>query len=195
MTNYHNFSFFISHFTIYLSFYLRKDNVCDNFKTNILPLLGRKSIHNSLLSSERLRGDDKEHSLRIDSPQDLSNMSTIDVRDEMNLDWSIITVRLQSLGDHIRSEIAAADTDVNHISDAFAGVAEPLTRANRVNKRAHLVEHRVHLSHDVHAAQNNRAIGSVAKSDVQHCSVLREVDLVAAEHSIAFVLDATISSL
>lgn len=192
MTNYHNFSF---HISLFISVYLRKDNVCDNFKTNILPLLGRKSIHNSLLSSERLRGDDKEHSLRIDSSQDLSNMSTIDVRDEMNLDGSIITVRLQSLGDHIWSEIAAADTDVNHISDAFAGVAEPFTRTNRVHERAHLVEHRVHLSHDVHAAQNNRAIGSVAKSDVQHCTVLREVDLVAAEHSITFVLDATISSL
>ena len=131
----------------------------------------------------------------VNSSQDLSNMSTIDVRDEMNLEGSIITVRLQSLGDHIRSEIAAADTDVNHIGDAFSGVAEPLTRANRVHERLHLVEHGVHLSHDVHAAQHDRAISAVAKSDVQHCTVLREVDLVASEHSIAFVLDATISRL
>ena len=66
---------------------------------------------------------------------------------------------------------------------ALAGVAAPgAARGPRSAKRAHAVEHRVDLGHDVLAVDQDRPVGAVAQGDVQHGAVLGGVDLLAGEH-------------
>ena len=54
----------------------------------------------------------------------------------------------------------------------------------RSAKRRHLVEHGVHLRHDVLAVDQDRRALRRAQRDVQHRAVFRDVDPVAAEHRV-----------
>ena len=63
-------------------------------------------------------------------------------------------------------------------------------RADPLGEVGHLVEHRVHLGHDVHAVDlDHRALGRPQR-DVEHGAVLGDVDLLAAEHRVDAVAQA-----
>ena len=91
-----------------------------------------------------------------------------------------LAVVLQRFVGHHRAEIGAADADVDHVADALAGVPLPLAAAHPVRESRHLVEHRMHLRHDILAVDKNRFALGCAQRHVQHGPVLGDVDLLAA---------------
>ena len=95
-----------------------------------------------------------------------------------------LAVVLQRLVGHDRTEVRAADADVDDVADALAGVALPVAAAHSVGEVGHLVEHRVNLGHDVLAVDYDRRAARRAQRDVQHGAVFGDVDLVAAEHRV-----------
>jgi hypothetical protein len=76
----------------------------------------------------------------------------------------------------------AADADVDDGLDGPARGALPLLRADPAGEGAHLVEHGVHVCHDVLAVDHQPRPAGHAQRDVQHGAVLADVDVLAAEH-------------
>ena len=54
----------------------------------------------------------------------------------------------------------------------------------RVGEAGHLVQHRVHVRHDVLAVHDDRGVPRRAERDVEDGPVLGDVDLLAAEHGV-----------
>ena len=95
---------------------------------------------------------------------------------------------LQRLVGHHRSEVGAADADIDDVANAFAGVPLPSSAPHAVGEIRHLVEHGVDLRHHVLAINNNRCASRRAQGDMQDGAVFRCVDFLAPEHGIdAFV--------
>ncbi len=91
---------------------------------------------------------------------------------------------LERLVGHDRAEVGAADADVDDVANALAGVALPRAAAHAVREVGHLVEHGVDLRHDVLAVHDDRRAARGAQGHVQDGAVLRDVDLLAAEHGV-----------
>src|SRR5436309_14169278 len=85
---------------------------------------------------------------------------------------------------HYRSEVGAADADVDDVTDTLAGVSLPLTAADAVGEVRHPIEHRIDMWYDVFAIDHDRCPPWRAQRNVQHRAVLCDVDFVAAEHRV-----------
>ena len=90
---------------------------------------------------------------------------------------------------HDRSEVGAADADVDDVLDRLAGVALPLARADPVGEGRHPVEDRVDLGHHVDPVDDEGGVPGHAQRDVQDGAVLRDVDVLAAEHHVPALLE------
>ena len=110
-----------------------------------------------------------------------SEVGGVDVRDEPERHRTIGVVP-ERLERHHRAEIGAADTDVDDVSNALAGVPFPLSAANPVGEVRHPIEHFVDAGHDVLAVGDDRRSARRAQCHVQDGAVFGEVDVVAAEH-------------
>ena len=95
-----------------------------------------------------------------------------------------VAVMLQRLVSHHRSEVGAADADVDDVANAFAGVPFPLSAADAVGEIRHPVEHGVNLGHHILAVDHDGRSLRRAQGHVQDRALLGDVDLVAAEHRI-----------
>ena len=95
-----------------------------------------------------------------------------------------VAVMLERLVGHHRPEVGAADADVDHVADAFAGVALPCAAPDPVGEVGHLVQHGVNLGHHVLAVDDDGRRSRRAQGHVQDGAVFRDVDLVAPEHGV-----------
>ena len=138
---------------------------------------------------ERLRRDDEKRCGRVESVQLGHQVGGVDVGDEARRDAGVGVVA-QRVVDHHRTQIRAADADVDDGLDAFAGRAGPLAAAQPVGEVAHPVEHRVHVGDDVLAVDRQLGTAGQPQRGVQHRAVLRGVDVHAGEHCVAALLQA-----
>jgi hypothetical protein len=150
------------------------------------PLPRRLSVGDRLLSSERLRSNDEERRLSVALLGDLSDVSSVNVRNEVALE-ALLSVRLESLSDHDGTEVGSSDTDVDDGVDGLAGVTLPLARADLVRELLHVLQHALDLVSsrlvDLELATD------VAEGDVKDGTVLGGVDVLASEHVIASGLE------
>ena len=147
------------------------------------PVARRVRVGHRLERRERLRRDDEQRLGRVEIARRLGEVGAVDVGDEAERQVAI-AVELERLVGHHRAEVGAADADVDDVADALAGVALPVAAADAVGEGRHLVEHGVHVGHDVLAVDDDRRAARRAQRDVQHGAVLGDVDLVAAEHRV-----------
>jgi hypothetical protein len=75
-------------------------------------------------------------------------MGSIDVGYEMN-PQALLSIGLKRLGDHQRTEIRTADTDVDHITNRQAAITEPSAAMHLRAKTPHLLQNTSHLRHDI----------------------------------------------
>ena len=85
---------------------------------------------------------------------------------------------------HGRTEVGAADADVDDVADALAGDAGPLAGAHPVGELGHPVEHGVDVGDDVLAVDHEVRVAGHAQRDVEDGAVLGDVDVLAAEHRV-----------
>ena len=102
--------------------------------------------------------------------------STFETKRKRQIAPGIGTKRLVG---HHRTEVRAADADVDDVADRLTGVALPLARADAVGERRHAVEHLVDLGDNVYAVDQQRGAPGHAQRHVQHRAVLRDVDPLA----------------
>jgi hypothetical protein len=147
------------------------------------PGAGGMRIGHSLLGGEGLGGDDEQGAFRIAIGQYVTDVRAVHVGNEVHPQGRI-AVRLQRLANHLRPEIGTADTDVDHIADAFAGVATPLAAPNLLGELAHVLQHLVHARHHVLPVDEDRPVAAVAQGDVQHGAAFGVVDHLAVAHPL-----------
>ena len=113
----------------------------------------------------------------------LDEVGAIDVGDEAHGQIAIAVVAQRLVGHH-RSQVRAADSDVDDVADALAGVALPRAVAHAAAERRHPVEHLVNLGHHVFAVGHDRRAARRAQRHVQNGAPLGDVDLLAREHRV-----------
>ena len=91
---------------------------------------------------------------------------------------------LKRLVSHHRPEVRAADADIDHVANPFAGVTLPRPAANAAREPGHLIEHRVDFGDDILAVHKDGCVARRAQRHVQHRPVFREIDLLAPEHGL-----------
>ncbi len=95
-----------------------------------------------------------------------------------------LAVVLQRLVGHHRSEVGAADADVDHVANGFIGVTLPIAAAHALAEISHLVEHGVDLRHHILAINDDRCSSRRAQGDVQDRAIFCDVDFIAPKHGV-----------
>src|ERR1700736_3041712 len=112
-----------------------------------------------------------------------SEVGPVDVGDEPEVQGAFAVV-FKRLVSHHWPEVGTSDTDVDHVANAFAGMALPGAASNPVRKFSHLVEHRMHLRDDVLTIDNNRGPLRCPERYVQDSTIFRDIDLLASKHGV-----------
>ncbi len=117
--------------------------------------------------------------------QHARQLMAVDVRDEVEA-----LARRGELGQrqhrHLRAEVGAADTDVDHVGDRVVG-------AHLLGIGQHRVERGVHFPQLVRGLPAGRRVGRRAQQRVQHGAVFGVVDVLAGEHGVAVSLEAALA--
>ncbi len=90
----------------------------------------------------------------------------------------------QGFVDHDRAEVAAPDTDVDHVGDLLARDPAPLSRPHAVGEVAEAVEHLVHVVVDLLPVDDEGGLraGGATEGRVQHGAVFAGVQVRPAQH-------------
>ncbi len=132
--------------------------------------------------AERLRGHHEQCRGGIGVGEHGRDVGAVDVGHERTAD-AFVAVRLERPVRHRRSQVGAADPDVDHMGD-------PVVGAHPVGEGAHRVEYLVHVGDDVRAVDGDHGAPRCPQGDVHHRPVLGDVDVLAGEHRVASGLDA-----
>ena len=89
-------------------------------------------------------------------------------------------------------QVGATNTNVDNGADLLAGVSLPLATADLLAELLHVLEHFVDALDDALAVDLHWLVGCVAERDVVDSTLLGEVDLLAREHVIAELLEASL---
>ena len=101
-----------------------------------------------------------------------------------------VVERRQSQRRHRRTEVGAADADVDHVGE-LAALPGDGAGAHAVGEGRHAVEHLVDHRHDVLALRAVDRVGGGAQRHMQDRPILGDVDRLAGEHGVAALLDAS----
>lgn len=90
--------------------------------------------------------------------------------------------RAQRVGEHFRSEIGTTDADIDDRANRHAGETKCLPGADLLREGSHTLACGQNLGHDVQISAGERRSRS-PQGDVQHRSILADIDLLTAEHA------------
>ena len=108
--------------------------------------------------------------------------STFDTKRKREVAIAVVAQRFVG---HDRSQIAAADADVDDVADGLAGKPEPFAGAKLVGELGHMVEHLMHrVARFGHFGRRQGLPAGRAQRGVQHGALLGDVDGVSAEHGV-----------
>ena len=113
----------------------------------------------------------------------LGEVGAVDIGHEAERHRTVAVV-LQRLVGHHRSQVGAADADVDHVADALARMSLPRAAADAVREIRHPVEHGMDVGHHVLPVDDDRRASRRAQCHMQHRAILGMVDPVAAKHGV-----------
>ena len=140
-------------------------------------------VGHGLQRREGLGGDDEQRLRGIEIAHRLGEIRAIDIGDEAERHVALAVVPERLVG-HDGTEVRAADADIDHIADALARMALPGAAAHAISEIRHPVQHGMDLGHHILAVDEDRGAARRAQGHMQHGALLRDVDLVAAEHGV-----------
>lgn len=146
------------------------------------------------MSGKRLTRNDEHRFLRITFLQNLCQIRSIDVTDEMSLDL-IRRVMFQSFRNHDWTEIGTTDTDVHDGSDGFSSITFPFSGTNRVGEGFHVFQNGLNFIRSFFLdTERSSILENVSQSDVQNSSSFGSVDMFTFEHLIPEFFDFCFTS-
>jgi hypothetical protein len=116
--------------------------------------------------------------------------TAIDIR-QVVAAHAFMGVGQQCLGDQLWAEERTADADVDHVGDRLLGVATPQAVMDAAHQVGDLVQHLVHVGHDIGAVDRQLVAHRAAQCGVQRRTTFRRVDRLAIEQRLdcAFEID------
>ena len=99
----------------------------------------------------------------------------------------------ERLAGHRRAQVRAADADVDHVADRFAGIAAPAPLAHRCGELADALAYRRHGRHHVLAIDLEARARRRAQRHMQHRAAFGIVDRHAGEHLVAGGLEPALT--
>ena len=173
------------------------------------PFLCRVGIGASLGGSEGLRSDEEEGGLGIASTKGFFNVGAVDVGDEVEGQVAV-AVGLESFRNHDGTakkrsqqrkkerkeeaailQIRSTDSNVHDAPDFLSCVALPVAGANLLGEFSHVVKNCIDTLDDAVSVDLHGLVADIAQSNVVDGAFLGEVDLLAGEHLMAQLLDAS----
>ena len=148
------------------------------------PGLAQPGVGERLQGPEGLAGHDEERRLRVEAGELLCGVGRVDVADEAAGE-PVLAVGLERLVGHHRTQVGAADADVDDRLDPPARHAGPLARPHALGEGVPPAQHLVHVGHDILAVHGQRRVGREAEGRVEHGPVLGDVDVLTGEHGVA----------
>ena len=85
---------------------------------------------------------------------------------------------------HHRTEVGAADPDVDDGADRSSREPPPRAGAHGVGERCHPVQHLMDFGHDIDPVDDQRLVPRHPQRHVEHGAILRHIDPLAGEHRV-----------
>ena len=95
----------------------------------------------------------------------------------------------EGLVSHYGTQVGAADTDIDDVLDALAGMPLPFTRADAVCEGTHGLEDLVDFGNDIDAVDLDHLAFGGTEGHMKNGAVLGDVDLFPGEHLVAVLLE------
>ena len=152
------------------------------------PRPAQPGVGERLEGAEGLAGDDEQGAGGVQAGQRGGRVGRVDVADEAALE-TVLPVGGQRLVGHHRTEVRAADPDVDHGTDPFAGGPGPAPVADLLGELVDPSQHLVDLRHHVRAVDLEVVPRRTPERGVQHRPVLGGVDVLPGEHRVAPLLE------
>jgi hypothetical protein len=147
------------------------------------PVAGGPGIGHGAEGGEGLGADDEQGFVRFPSAGGFHEIGAVHVGDKTEVQVAL-AVMLQGRVGHHRAEIRAAQTDIDDVADAFAGVPQPLAAANLVGKSRHPIENHMYFRYNVYAVHKHALALGGTQGGMQHRVLFGHVDFVAVEHGL-----------
>ena len=139
------------------------------------PLPRRVRVRHRLEGGERLRAHHEERLVGIQIVSELPELVAIDVRYESATDLTITEV-LQCVVGHVRAQVAAPDTDVDHVPDPADRYGRSRLRSAPIPQNARIFsEYAVHVGNDVVTVDFDRPLRpepGARRATPRGCSVM-----------------------
>jgi hypothetical protein len=123
-------------------------------ETGQRPFTSGPRIRHRFQRGESFRRNDEEGLRRVEIQHGFGEIGPVYVRNETEGHRSL-AIMLQRFVGHDRPEIRAADSDIDDITNAFAGMTFPFAAPHPVAELGHLIEDGVDLRDDVLAIDGN----------------------------------------
>ena len=135
-----------------------------------------------------------QRGLRVEALQGAGDVDGVNVGKEAEAaalgGGGSVALVAQGLEDEFGAEVGAADADGHDVREGLAGNAGALAAANSVGECLHAIQHGVHVGHNVLAVHSEGGALGRAERSVCHGAVLRDVEVLAAEHGGNLALKA-----
>ena len=151
------------------------------------PGLGRLGVGQGFLGGEGLGHHHDQGGLGIEPRQGLGHVAGVDVGDETQVDGRL--QRPQGVPHHARTQVRAADADMDDGFEPFARRPRLGARAHGLGIGLHVGAHRLHLGRDRLAQGLEVGAGRGPQGRMQHGPALGQVDGLAGEQGGATALD------
>jgi hypothetical protein len=138
-------------------------------------------IGHRLGGGEGLGGDDEQRGLGVDTAQYIRQRTRVDVGDEMRT--RAVALPPQRTTDHARTEIGAADADVDDIANGAAGGPTEAPAAHVARIALDARTHFAHARHHILAVDPETIVRRGAQRHVQRRATLGVIDRLAGEHA------------
>jgi hypothetical protein len=119
------------------------------------PLPGAVRVGHRLQRGKSLGRHDEERFGWIEGSGCLNEISRIHVGNKAKSQRPVAVIPQRFIS-HYRSEIGAANPDVDNVADRFAGISLPFAAPDTVGEARHLVEHGMYLRHNILAIYYER---------------------------------------
>ena len=121
---------------------------------SFIPLASGMGIEQGFRCAEGFAGDAEDGGFGIELFQLLRDVGVVGIADEMHA--YVFAVVIQRLCAHLRTQIRAANADVDEIGDAFAGDAGVVAADDALSKGQGAVKFVMELGDDVFTVNHNR---------------------------------------
>src|SRR5580658_2941047 len=136
-----------------------------------------------------LRRNDEKGLRWIKVLNSFGEVCAIDVGDKTKRQGAL-AVMLERLVGHYRPKVRAADAYVDDVVNALTRVAQPASASDAIGEVRHFVEYSMHFGYDVCSVNDNGCSLGGTQSYVKNGAILRNIDLVSAEHGFDPALKA-----